>query len=210
MLDFKTQSQLLDATAAMVLSCVTAATGAFAASASQGLSLWSDLLRAASRPLAAPASPSRFGADPLGLSLWPSPANWPWMQQLSGWSAWPWPPGDLATFVDMPWTPFTRTWWLGPSFTAWAPFADWTPWSGASFQAWNSWLDQAPLMSSTRVANGAGMHAPDAGFASYRSAGGHAVAQVITPAAELAEFTATMVMTPIHALLEVWRAALKA
>ncbi len=208
MLDFEAQSQLFDATAAMMRSCVAAATGAFAASACQGLSLWSDLLQAASRPFGAPAQ-SRYGADTLRSSLWPSPANWPAMPQPSAWAMFPWLPGDLATF-DMPWTPFTRTWWLGPSSTIWGPLADWTPWSGASLQAWSSWLDQAPLLSSTRAPNGLGAHVPDTSYASYRSAGGHAVAQVITPAAELAEFTATVVMTPIHALLDVWRAALKA
>jgi hypothetical protein len=49
----------------------------------------------------------------------------------------------------------------------------------------------------------------DASFASYRSAGGHALAQVIVPSTkELAEATATARRSPFEAMLGVWRAAL--
>jgi hypothetical protein len=49
----------------------------------------------------------------------------------------------------------------------------------------------------------------DASFASYRSAGGHALAQVIVPRTEeLAEPTARAWRSPLEAMLGVWRAAL--
>ena len=44
MLDLETQSQLVDATAAMLRSCVTATTNTWAASACRGLSLWAEML----------------------------------------------------------------------------------------------------------------------------------------------------------------------
>jgi hypothetical protein len=202
MLDCRTQLQFLDAATAMLLSGVGAATGALAASAAQGFTLWSDLLRAAGRPFPAPAWPLRHAADPPGP--WPSPASW-----LAVRTAWPQWPGDLAGFVDMPWTPFTRAWWPGAGLTVWMPLADWTPWGLASLEAWSSWLDQAPLAPSARGANGWGAAHPDRGFASYRSAGGHASAQAAVPGAELAELGAAAVLAPMRAFLGAWRAALE-
>ena len=53
------------------------------------------------------------------------------------------------------------------------------------------------------------MRAPEpAGFSSYRSGGGHAVAQIAAPTTELVELTATTVLSPMHSMLGVWRAAL--
>jgi hypothetical protein len=66
------------------------------------------------------------------------------------------------------------------------------------------------MLAAGTAANGAAPPAPDAGFASYRSAGGHAVAQVIVPAIELAGITATTALSPMQTMLGVWRAALGA
>jgi hypothetical protein len=51
-----------------------------------------------------------------------------------------------------------------------------------------------------------------AAFASYRSAGGHAVAQVIAPTADavIAGLTATAVLTQLQSMLGFWRAAVGA
>jgi hypothetical protein len=130
------------------------------------------------------------------------------MPQLTRCTAWPWPHDQLAVFVDMPWTPFTRTWWPGPSFIAWTPVADWTAWGTASFQAWNSLFNQASHLAPMAPRRAFGP-APDYGYASYRSAGGHAAAQIATPATELAGLTATAMLTPMQTLLGVWRAALE-
>jgi hypothetical protein len=49
----------------------------------------------------------------------------------------------------------------------------------------------------------------DASFARYRSAGGHALAQVIVrPTEEVAEETARVWLTPLEVMLGIWRAAL--
>jgi hypothetical protein len=159
MLDFRTQSQFVDATAAMMRSYLVAATNTWAASARHGLSLWVELT----------SGGSRLARPPLGPVLWPSVANW--MQAPNLYAAmWPWQHPEGATHAT--WAPFAST-WLGPSFSLWAPLADWAPWGRASVPAWSCWLDATAL--------GGEVHAvaAPAGFSSYRSAGGHAAAQVV-------------------------------
>jgi hypothetical protein len=119
----------------------------------------------------------------------------------------PWAPGHAALATDLPWTPFVQVWWPGPSFMAWAPLADWTAWGAASFQAWASWLDQAPLL--TLAPAGSQGHGLESAYASYRSSGGHAAAQVIAPAADFAGLTVSAVLRPMHTVLGAWRAALE-
>jgi hypothetical protein len=187
MLDFKTQSQLVDATASIMRSYLRAASNTFAVSAGRSLSLWSELLEAAS-PCPASAGQPQPAARPLGIS----PVDWmstprlvaPWS---APWSTWPWLAGSAA---GMNWAPLAQTWWLGPSVTFWAPLADWGAWGRGSFPVWRGWNGAAQVPASSAVSNGAAGLVPDAGFASYRSAGGHAVAQVIVPAVELADITA--------------------
>jgi hypothetical protein len=173
MLDFKTQSQLVDATATIMRSYLTAATNTFAASASRSMSLWSEMLQAAG-PRHASAGPPQ----PQLPSSWPSPLDSMATPRLAApWSAWPWLPGNAA---GMSWTPLVQTWWLGPSVTFWAPLADWRVWGRAPFPAWSGWLAQAPPATPVAPSNGADQHAADdGGFASYRSSGGHATTQVI-------------------------------
>ena len=176
MLDFKTQSQLVDATASIMRAYLRAATNTLAASAGRSLSLWSELLEASS-PRQTPA-----GQPPLGSSAWPSPDHSIATPRLVGplaapWSAWPWLTDSAA---GMSWTPLVQTWWLGPSVTFWAPLADWRVWGRAPFPAWSGWLAQAPPATPVAPSNGADQHAADdGGFASYRSSGGHATTQVI-------------------------------
>jgi len=146
MLDFKTQSQLVDATAAIMRSYLRAATSTLAASASRSMSLWSEMLESAS-PRHAPAGQ-------------PQPA--------------------ARALVPTPWPTMVQTWWLGPSVTFWAPFADWSVWSRAPFPSWSGWLPLVPSPIERATPNGAAQRAADdGGFASYRSAGGHAATQVI-------------------------------
>ena len=124
MLDFKTQLQLVDATATVMRAYLRAATNTYAASAGRSLSLWSELLEAA---------------------------------------------GAVGS------------------------------WNGAA----------QPKPSRTQSSDAARAK-PDADFASYRSAGGHAAAQVIVPAVTMASVTATAALSPVQAMLGVWRAALGA
>ena len=100
MLDFKTQSQLVDATATVVRAYLRAATNTYAASTGRSLSLWSELLEAA-------ASRQALAGRPQAATPWP---------------AWPWLAGSGA---GMSWAPLAQAWWLGPSVTFWAPLADW-------------------------------------------------------------------------------------
>jgi hypothetical protein len=208
MLDLKSQSELVDATAAMMRSCVTAATNSFAASAWRGFSLWSDMMLAAGRPRPPAAHNGASAGTTSPFSFWPPPANWLSAPELARWSTWPWLPAaaaEPAKGTEMPWTPFMRTWWLGPSFTMWAPLGDWAQWSKATQQVMNPWVQHGPQVAAPRA-----NPTPETGYSSYRSAGGHAAAQVIVPDAEqLAEVTVSAVLTPMHTMLGVWRAALK-
>ena len=168
MLDFRTQSQLIDATAAMMRSCLLATTNNWAASACRGFSLWAELMESGSR---------RDGALPaFGPMLWPSVVSWADLSGLCGGPIWQLPAGSAS----LGWTPFART-WLGPSFSLWAPLADWTAWSRASIPAWNVWLEPLAGYKASAFADAAGRSttAEPPSYASYRSAGGHAVAQVI-------------------------------
>jgi hypothetical protein len=125
------------------------------------------------------------------------------------WSGWPWLAGSAP---GISWAPLAQAWWLGPSVTFWAPLADWGAWSRGSLPVWSGWngVAQVPPSGPAPAANGTAHPAPDAGFASYRSAGGHAAAQVIVPAIELASITATTALSPMQTMLGAWRAALGA
>jgi hypothetical protein len=204
MLDFKTQSQLADATASIMRAYFRAATNTFAASAGRSLSLWSELLEGAGSRHALAADPQSV-TRPVGPFSWPSPVGWMATPRLvTPWSAWPWLAGSKA---GMSWAPLAQTWWLGPSVTFWAPLTDWGAWSRGSFPVWSGWNSAAQLPLSRAASDAA---AADAGFASYRSAGGHAVAQVIVPAVELAAITTTAALSPMQTMLGVWRTALGA
>ena len=78
MLDFKTQSQLVDATAAIMRSYLRAATNTFAASASRSMSLWSEMLESAS-PRHAPAGQPQPAACALVRTPWPTMVHTWWL-----------------------------------------------------------------------------------------------------------------------------------
>jgi hypothetical protein len=191
MLDFKTQSQLVDATAAMMRSCVTATTNTWAASACHGLSLWAELLGTGSRRGALTRQQPAVAAHPMGMMMWPSVANWMTAPQLYAWPSWPWLRGNA---VRPAWTPGT---WPGPTFSLWMPLADRAAWT--SVPAWSGQPD-----ATARPAADVARATKPAGFSSYRSDGGHAVAQIAAPV----ELTATAAPSPMHTMLGVWRAAL--
>ena len=204
MLDLKTQSQFVDATASIMRAYMRAASETFAASAGRSLSLWSEVLQSSSPGNGVPPQPA---ALPVGMS----PAGWmaaprlaaPWSAQ---WPAWPWMSGNPA---GMSWAPLAQAWWLGPSVKFWAPLTDWGAWGRGALPGWSS--STAQVVPAPQEANGAARPAPDAGYASHRSAGGHAVAQVIVPTIEeWAEITAKATLTPVQSMLGVWRTALGA
>jgi hypothetical protein len=207
MLDYKTQTQLVDATAAMLRSYLTATTNTLAASTWRGLSLWAEMVgvgAAASKPAA--------GRAP---TLWPSMSNWMSAPPAGAWQAWPWSLAGIGKGL----APFAGAWpgqAFSPGFSMWSPMPDWSMWSRASLPMWNAWLAPLAAPAPARpapVANKPAAPEP-APYASYRSAGGHAAAQVIVPGimpmpvAEIAEVTTTVVLSPMHTMLGVWRAAL--
>lgn len=206
MLDYKTQAQLVDATAAMLRSYLTATTNTLAASAWRGLSLWAEMVGVG----AASCKPAAGRAP----TLWPSMANWMSAPQVGAWQAWPWSLAGNGEGV-----PAFAGRWAGPGtspgFSMWAPMPDWGMWSRASLPMWNAWLAPLSAPAAAEPAPVAKPAVPDpAPYASYRSAGGHAAAQVIVPeivsmpVLEIAEVTATVVLNPMHTMLGVWRAAL--
>jgi hypothetical protein len=127
MLDLKAQSQLVDATSAMLRAYIAAATHGWTASATRGFALWADMLGHGNR---------------RGIPDWSAPSLAPWM-----------PSGD-------------RPAWRQPRDAA----------RGSTLPA---------------------------GFSSYRSDGGHAVAQIIAPEPEL-----DTPPDPLHAMLGLWKATL--
>jgi hypothetical protein len=197
MLDFKTQSQFVDASAAMMRSYLVATTSTWAASACRGLSLWVELTGGA----------RRLPQPPLGPALWPSVTNWMQAPHLYPAAMWPWQQRESAARAT--WPPFAHT-WLGPSFSLWAPLADWAPWGRATMPAWSWWFDAAALGGQVHPAAAQPLEGSagtgTAGYSSYRSTGGHAAAQVVVPVAAL---TAT-VLSPMHAMWDAWRAAFRA
>ena len=110
MFDLRTQSHLVDATASVMCSCVTATTNTWAASAYHGLSLWAEILGAGSRRSAA-----AWHAHSLDCTAWGR---------------------------------------------AWAP-------------RWNSQIDARARLPAAAMES-----RPPAAFSTYRSDGGHAVAQI--------------------------------
>jgi hypothetical protein len=200
MLDYKTQSQLVDATASMLRSYLTASANTLAASTWRGLSLWAEMMGG--------DTTGRAPAAAKVPTLWPSMANLMMAPQPCVWPAWPWQATGPAARHGF--APFTGT-WPGPSFSVWMQLPDWGVWRKSSLAIWNGWLaprtappgDEAPPTARSAVSEP---------YASYRSAGGHAAAQVtapgLMPPAEIAEVGATIVFDPMQTVLGAWRAAL--
>ncbi|HUC45034.1 MAG TPA: hypothetical protein VMR94_00660 [Hyphomicrobiaceae bacterium] len=84
--------------------------------------------------------------------------------------------------------------------------------SGKGQVARHGWLSQpipVPTLAAHAAAGPGANPGDEASFARYRSAGGHALAQVIVPPTEnVTEAAARAWLTPLEAMLGVWRAAL--
>jgi len=101
---------------------------------------------------------------------------------------------------------FPAIWWAALARAWWAPSAIARAGKAGLVPQPISALPPAVLAGGADPAFSAGR---DASFASYRSAGGHALAQVIVkPSEELAQATARAWLSPLEAMLGLWRAAL--
>jgi hypothetical protein len=196
MLDLDAHARFADATAELMRSCAVAAAQTMTASAFQGLTLWSDLLR---RPEQRPA-PQAIRAtttNPFEVFWRFTPADW--MPKAGAWPHSNWLPGAASGFGWAPYAP-------------WPAFGDWAAWSRVYWPAWPSQSPQAiPLAMAETATRAALSMASPATYASYRSAGGHAVAQVIMPGADTvaAGFKATnLALTQMHTMLSTWRTVL--
>jgi hypothetical protein len=126
MLNFKTQSQLIEAAASVMRWYTLAAINASAASASRGFAFWTEVLQSGNGRWA----PGKSGPQGLG--------------------------------------PMASPWWVAAGAPWWTRPAGWGPWGRA----------RHPLSAAGKAPGPARPAAPS-GVATYRSAGGHAVAQVI-------------------------------
>jgi hypothetical protein len=181
MLVFKTQMQLVDASASISRAYLRAASDTLAASAGRSWSLWIEMLAASARHAATAATDARAPSSPPSLDTWLVPAHWPWL---------------ACGGAGVGWPRVAPMWWVGPG---------WMLWRACTNVA-------AHCSSPTPLPPAAadGRSAPDATFARYRSAGGHAAAQVIVPTIALADVTAKATLSPVQTMLGVWRAALGA
>jgi hypothetical protein len=192
MLDLKTQSHLVDASASILRAYLRATSDTLAASAGRSWWLWAQMLGT--------GNPHRAALGPTGAPSPSLPSTVTWLMLVH----WPW----LTCGPGMAWAPWAQMWWAGPSLTSWAPCAQWRQSSAGAFRVRTNWRDPTPTPPSPAQA-----HVPsarDAGYASYRTAGGHAVAQVTVPMADgPADVNASVGLSPVQAMFSVWCAALR-
>jgi hypothetical protein len=198
MLDYDTQARLADATAELMRSCALAAAQTMTASTCRGLTLWSDMLRVPERRPAPPAIRAS-STSPLEAFWRCTPADW--MPKASVWPRSIWPPSPVSGFS---WAPYA----------AWPALADWSAWTRVYWPAWPSQPQQAnPFNVPETVARAALSMASPSTYASYRTAGGHAVAQVIMPNADTVAAgltAASLGLMQMQTMLSTWRTVLGA
>ena len=196
MLDFDAHSRFADATAELMRSCALVAAQTMTVSACRGLTLWSDMLRPPGER--ATSRLSSGTANPFEAFWRFSPVAW--MPRAGSWPQSHWLPTPYGAWGQSP-------------LMAWPVLSDWSSWSRLYWPAWSGQAVHAgPFALPEAMTQTALRTASQTAYASYRSAGGHAVAQVIMPGAEtvVAGLTATAVFTQMQTMLGMWRAALGA
>jgi hypothetical protein len=184
MLDLETQSRLADAAASILRAQLRAASHALTAAATRSWSLWT-LVQV---------------AGPGATVNWPMPAPGLWARW--SWAQWP---SLVCGAPHMGAAALAPIWWTGADPRFWFALAAWRLWSGEWLQAHQGKHPSTPVPRPTGPAG----PCPAANFARYRSASGHAVAQVTVPAIDdLAQVAAKPTLSPGETMLGVWRAAL--
>jgi hypothetical protein len=205
------QSPLADALASILRAQLRATSAALATSA-RGWSMWTQMLQ---------AQPA-IDEQPMARSQWP-PSRIAWSAPWSTFGSTPW---SISWLMNRPlsglWevgtcevaqlglVPFPPMWWAALARDlargCWVPSADARAWKAGLVRPPIPALPPAVPMLPPAVLAGP---RPDPSFASYRSAGGHALAQVIVkPSEELARATARAWLSPLEAMFGLWRAAL--
>lgn len=199
MIDLDAHAQLADATAELMRSYALATAQTMTTSACRGLALWSDMLRAPG-PTSAPARSTASPFDAFWRMLptsWLPPGSPSWPQ--TPWQTY-WMSGGMPAFG---WTPYTSAW-----TSPWSA-GNWATWTSRYWPTWNCGIPVAdPLAAPAAMASAMLQAAP---YASYRSAGGHAAAQVIMlpePAAAMPGLTMQAAITQMQTVLGFWRSAL--
>jgi hypothetical protein len=205
MIDLDAHTRFTDATAELMRSCAVAAAQTMTVSACRSLTLWSDLLRTpVERRVSQPSRP--IVANPFE-ALWRfSPMHW--MPKSAIWPQSSWLPSYTS---GLGWPPHAA--WGGSPYAAWPMFSDWSTWSRLYWPSWSGRSAYASAFILPEAATQAALRATSpSGYASYRSAGGHAVAQIIMPGSDaaVASLTTTVALTQMQTMLGMWRAALGA
>jgi hypothetical protein len=195
MLDYDTHARLADATAELMRSSAVAAAQTMTASACRGLTLWSDMLRATDRR-PTPEAPRTVAANPFEAFWRFTPADW--TPRASVWPQTSWVSHAVPGFG---WSPYT----------AWPALPDWSSWTRMYWPAWPTLPQQASMAAVPEAVTRALSVASPTSYASYRSSGGHAVAQVIMPSADTvaAGMAATsLALMQMNTVLSTWRTVL--
>lgn len=208
MLDFDAHTRFTDATAELMRTCAVAAAQTVTVSACRSLSLWSDLLRTpVERHVSQPSRPA--AANPFEVFWRFSPMDW--MPKSGVWPQSNWMPSYAS---GTGWSPYAA--WGGSPYPTWPMFSDWSTWSRLYWPSWSGQSAYASAFTLPEAVTQAALRATSpSGYASYRSAGGHAVAQIIMPImpgrdAPVASLTTTAALTQMQTMLGMWRAALGA
>jgi hypothetical protein len=130
-----------------------------------------------------------------------------WMPKAQAWPVSNWMPGNASLQA---WNPYAAAWGRSP-YASWAPLGDWASWSGPCYwPAWNPQPAGGLFAAPVAMSQAALRYASSSAYASYRTPGGHAVAQIIAPVSDtvIAGLTARAVFTQMQSMLGAWRAAL--
>lgn len=152
--------------------------------------VWADSVNAFVTTMTAPPRPTPSPFDPFGL-----------MRAITAQPSWPGLPAPSANPFAMQW-PWTMTPWVAPAPAFGNPFA--LPFAAPALPFWAQSLatwpfpaaPQATAFDAFRIATPA-VPFPITPFSAYRTAGGHAVAQIMAPVADT--LTAMARLNPVIA-----------
>lgn len=176
---FGSHSDSNDVAANLLRACVVAVARTVGEQACQGALLWLNILGAsrptlARTPLCPMTANAPFNVQGLAPASWAT--VWPWVWPPHVWSG--------AIMVNVSQTEPSQL-WANPVVSAW-PLAGWAALGNAYWLAWGHQLARAQMAGVHANAHAAPHAAIVARYPSYRSANGHAAAQVIKPAGLLA------------------------